>query len=133
MERKRLWKQGMAVLMTGAIIVGSLSPAMPSIAAAGSVTKSITALKTNGRGNALGIESEVPVFGRQMQSETIGAKQTAYRIVVNDLGGNVMWDSGKVNDSVSANITYEGKALQAKTMYQWKVTVTDETGKRVYV
>ena len=129
MERKQLWKQGMAVLMTGAMIAGSFGPALPSVAAGTSDVKSIVALKTNGRVNPLGIDSEVPVFGWQMQSDAIGAKQTAYRIVVTDLGGNVMWDSGKVKDSASTNIAYEGKALQAKTEYQWKVTVTDETGK----
>lgn len=124
---KHVWKKAVTVVLTGAVTVGSaFSPNMPVFAA--NSAKTIEELKTDGLSNPLGIDSEKPTFSWQMKSDTVGAAQSAYQIVVQDMSGNVMWDSGKVESKTSTYIEYAGKELAAKTQYQWYVKVTDEKG-----
>lgn len=125
MKKKRvILKKGVAVALTAAVVGTSFS--IPAFAD-GDV-KEIVSLTADGLVNPIGIDNAAPVFAWQMQSDEMGAAQTAYQIVVTDMGGNVMWDSGAVESGESANIKYEGEALAPKTQYQWKVTVTDENG-----
>ncbi|MBQ3373552.1 MAG: family 78 glycoside hydrolase catalytic domain [Oscillospiraceae bacterium] len=88
-------------------------------------------LKTNGRVNPIGIDESQPEFSWQMASDAVGAAQTAYHIVVEDEAGAIVWDSGKVESSVSVGILYEGEALQPAAAYTWSVTVTDQNGKEL--
>ncbi len=88
----------------------------------------IVNLKTEGMTDPLGLDEAEPAFSWQMQSDTIGAGQQSYQIVVTDDGGTVVWDSGVVESSVSNEIRYGGGALQPETAYTWKVTVTDNGG-----
>lgn len=88
----------------------------------------IVNLKTEGMVNPLGIDEAKPAFSWQMQSEAIGAAQKSYEIVVTDESGTVVWDSGRVESSVSHEIPYEGEELKPVTEYSWKVTVTDQEG-----
>ena len=61
-----------------------------------------------------------------------GQSQTAYQIMVAsskenlDAGNYDMWDSGKIDSTISVAIPYEGKTLEATHRYFWKVTVWDE-------
>ena len=88
----------------------------------------ITDPRTCGLTDPLGINTETPVFAWKMVSNRIGARQTAYRIVVKTASGEQVWDSGKVESSLSTEIRYEGSALAPQTAYTWEVTVTDENG-----
>ena len=88
----------------------------------------ITDPRTCGLTDPLGINTETPVFAWKMVSNRIGARQTAYRIVVKTASGEQVWDSGKVESSLSTEIRYEGSALAPQTAYAWEVTVTDENG-----
>ncbi|MCB9206393.1 MAG: family 78 glycoside hydrolase catalytic domain [Ignavibacteriales bacterium] len=62
-------------------------------------------------------------------------KQTAYRILVaseenlikNNKGD--FWDSGKTNSDKSVSISYNGKSLESKKSYFWKVKIWDSVGK----
>ena len=91
----------------------------------------ITNLTTEYQKNPIGLECGQPRFGWEMQSNRIGAAQSAYQIVVVDEQKNIVWDSGKVNDSQSVGVSYEGEALSSATAYTWKLTVWDENGNPV--
>ncbi len=62
-------------------------------------------------------------------------KQTAYQIIVASSLQNIredigdVWDSGKVSDSNSVEVEFNGKSLREKSDYYWKVKVwgTNET------
>ena len=85
-------------------------------------------LKTDGITDPLGIDSQQPAFSWQMQSDEVGAVQTAYHIVVQDDAQNTVWDSGVVESATSNEILYEGEPLVSSSQYTWNVTVTDQNG-----
>ena len=60
-----------------------------------------------------------------------GAAQTAYRIQVSKDKGfdNLVWDSGMELSDRSAFITYEGRPLESRTTYWWRVKVWDQDNK----
>lgn len=127
-RRNSLFKKNMAVVLAAAVAGSSLAGGLPVLAAEDTAGKSIVSLTTDGLENPIGVDTQTPVFSWQMQSDKIGAQQTAYQLVVTDMDGNTMWDSGTVESGISTNIRYEGEPLQPKTQYQWTVTVTDEDG-----
>ena len=87
-------------------------------------------LKVQGTTEPLAIEDIHPLFGWQMQSDVVGQKQQAYRIVVvRDSDERVVWDSQKVESGVSTNIRYMGVAMQPETAYKWRLTVWDASGR----
>jgi alpha-L-rhamnosidase len=90
----------------------------------------VTNLQVEYSNTPLGIDVARPRFGWQMRAPEGGRgySQSAYRIVLNNPGGAVMWDSGKVSSGSSAAIPYAGNALQATTRYNWSVTVWDQNG-----
>ncbi|MCR4673974.1 MAG: glycoside hydrolase family 78 protein [Lachnospiraceae bacterium] len=85
-------------------------------------------LKVDGIENPLGLDDETPSFSWQMESDVVGAAQKSYQITVEDEAGNSMWDSGEVTSQESNEIAYEGKELEAKSAYTWRVSVTDTAG-----
>lgn len=76
----------------------------------------------------LGIDVELPRFGWQMNApENLrGVYQTAYQLQVKSADGELVWDSGKVDNAKALAITYEGKPLKAETRYNWTVNVWDQ-------
>ena len=78
----------------------------------------------------LGLDEAHPRFSWQMNSSARNAKQTAYRIVVQDETGRAVWDSKKQNTDISLGIPYNGEALQAKTGYRWTLEVWDSAKKK---
>ena len=121
-------KRMLSLLMAGVLAATAVMAAVPAFAQSEDTEKNIVSLTTNGLVDPLGIDSEKPFFGWKMESDAVGAEQTAYQIVVTDAEGAVMWDSGLIEDSVSQNIYYDGLPLQPKTSYSWTVSVTDENG-----
>ena len=90
----------------------------------------ISQLKIQDTTEPLAIEDAHPLFSWQMESDVVGQKQQAYRIVVvREHDGRVVWDNKKVTDDVSNNIRYMGVALQPETAYEWHLTVWDAAGK----
>ena len=63
----------------------------------------------------LGLDEAHPRFSWQMNSTVRNAKQSAYRIVVQNESGQTVWDSKKQNTDISLGIQYAGEALKAKT------------------
>ncbi len=91
---------------------------------------SIHQLRVQDTKEPLAIEDTHPLFSWQMQSDVVGQKQQAYRIVViRESDGRVVWDSQRVESSVSNNIRYMGVALQPEMAYRWQLTVWDAAGK----
>lgn len=80
----------------------------------------------------LGIDAERPRFSWEMANtpEQRGEKQTAYQIVVRDEAGEAVWNSGKVESSISLHVRYSGQPLQPTTRYTWELTVWDENNKK---
>lgn len=88
----------------------------------------VTHLTVNYLPNPLGID-ERPMLSWQMQSDERGICQTAYQIQVaaskdNLTKGIFLYDSGRINDSHSVQIPYDGP-LRPTTRYYYKVRVWD--------
>ena len=95
---------------------------------------SVSHLLTEWLENPLGIDTLAPHFSWQMQHQQRGATQSAYQIQVASRpellhnGKADMWDSGKVASSQSLHVRYEGKPLQSRTTYYWRVRIWDHNG-----
>ncbi|MEO8609761.1 MAG: glycoside hydrolase family 78 protein [Chloroflexota bacterium] len=94
----------------------------------------ITQLICEYRINPLGIDVQNPRLSWQMQTERLGARQTAYQVraastleALHD-GKADLWDSGKIESDQSVHVMYAGQALRSRKRVYWKVTVWDETG-----
>lgn len=76
----------------------------------------------------IGIDVPIPRFGWQMHLDEgeRGTGQTAYRILVTDPSGEVVWDTEKVDDGSALAIPYHGSSLKPSTRYSWMVTVWDQ-------
>ena len=99
--------------------------ALPTI---GMAKVKVTHLTVNYLPNPLGID-EQPMLSWQMQSDERGISQTAYQIQVatskdNLTKGIFLYDSGKINDSHSVQMPYDGP-LRPTTRYYYKVRVWD--------
>ena len=77
----------------------------------------------------VGITDRTPEFSWIVPVRHRGARQSAYQIMVaskrNLLSSDRpdLWDSGKVEESASTAIEYEGAALSSDQSYYWKVRV----------
>jgi len=94
---------------------------------------SIVNLRTEYLDTPVGIDVPQPRLSWQMNSDHIGAAQTAFRVLVADTedklkSGNYVFDSGKNTSDQSLNVLYRGKVLKPSTRYFWKVQVWDEKG-----
>ena len=76
---------------------------------------------------ALGVARQNAAFGWKLRSDVAGARQTAYRILVEDENSETVWDSGKVCSDRQFGIEKEGGApLRPMEEYTFSVTVWDE-------
>ena len=91
----------------------------------------IIGLKTEYLVNPIGLDNPNPRFTWQMADTRIGAKQTAYRILVNTdsialaQGKAVQWNTGWLKTSISLKI-YTGALLKPFTKYYWRVDIADK-------
>jgi uncharacterized protein YjdB len=139
MANKKKW---LSAVLAAAMIVTSLAPAVPSVAAgateeAAVETASVYDMMVDSVTNPIGIDNETPRFSWKMDSNITGQKQTAYQIVVkewdviNQEPGEVVWDSKKTESDVSVDIPYSGDDLKSSAKYAWSVTVWDKDGNEV--
>ena len=125
MRRKRI-KRALALALSSCLLLGTV----PVSAAQTQIPQTqILGLTAEYLTNPVGIEADSIHFAWKMKSGRIGAKQTAYQIVVKD-GGSVVWDSKKVESDASTGIVCK-EALAEGTQYDWTVTVWDDKGKAV--
>jgi len=85
--------------------------------------------------NPLGIDNKYPRFTWQMRDETMGAKQSAYCIIVGtdsvsvSEGTGDVWNSSKVKSELNL-VRYNGKELEARKKYYWGVRIWNKKGIR---
>ncbi len=93
---------------------------------------SLTKLQVEYQDRPLGMDEPKPRFSWQMLSKTAnrGDKQSAYRVLVKDEKGKLVWDSQQVNSDISIGISYAGKALEARRKYTWEVQVWDQKNRK---
>lgn len=95
---------------------------------------SITHLSCEYLEDPLGIDTQKPRLHWQLNDSRLGARQTAYEILIgsDSLGllqnKGIVWNSGKRLSS-SQTTPYAGTALQPFTKYYWLVRVWDKDGK----
>ncbi len=96
-----------------------------------SVAQSPINLKTEYLVNPVGLDNPNPRFTWQMNDKRIGAKQTAFRILVSTdslalaQGKAAEWDTGWLQTSASLK-TYAGPLLKPFTKYYWRVDLADK-------
>ena len=66
----------------------------------------------------MGLDEARPRFSWQMRSEERGAAQAAYRLTLTDEQGQLVWDSGRVDDATSLAVPYAGTLLRPETRYR---------------
>lgn len=92
-------------------------------------------LRCESLSNPVGIDETEPRLSWRIESETFGAKQTAYHIMVAsspeqlEQGVGDLWDSGKVQSDQSMHVAYAAKPLESKMACFWKIMVWDKDGK----
>src|SRR5882757_8599240 len=90
-------------------------------------------LRCEYRVNPLGVDKAAPQLSWQSDSLTPNWKQAGYQILVasseSALSGKAdVWDSGRVDSSISVGIRYGGPKLLAAKRYFWKIRVWDAKG-----
>lgn len=91
-------------------------------------------LRTEFIENPIGIDEIHPRLLWRLEDKRVGARQTAYRILVDTDSSQLLtatanvWDSDWVKSSKSL-VTYQGKNLEPFTKYFWIVKVMDQNGK----
>ena len=89
----------------------------------------INRLQVEMKSNPMGIDVTQPRFSWQISSDKPDLMQVGYHIQVaaspEDLQAekNLLWDSGEVTSDQSLFIPYEGKTLQSRQPYYWRVKV----------
>ncbi|MBD3377537.1 Bacterial alpha-L-rhamnosidase [candidate division KSB1 bacterium] len=82
--------------------------------------------------NPIGLATVQPRFSWKNEFHANHSRQTAYQILVASSPELLkeesadLWDSGKVPDKKSIWVSYDGKALQSRSVGYWKVKVWDQ-------
>ncbi len=84
--------------------------------------------------NPLGIDIAKPRLSWQLLSSDNGVMQTAYEVRVAESpaklnSGKLIWTTGKINDSQSVDVIYNGPALSSMQIVYWQVRVWDNKNK----
>lgn len=97
--------------------------------------QSVTALKTEYLVNPIGLDNPNPRFTWQMNDASQGAKQTAYRILVDTDSASLvkaeakLWNTGWIASEKNL-IVYSGQLLKPFTKYYWRVDIADGNQKK---
>ncbi|WP_035797890.1 alpha-L-rhamnosidase [Butyrivibrio sp. MB2005] len=89
----------------------------------------IVECKTEYRSNPLGIDTSSPRFSWKLESDENDTLQKSAKVIVKNENGEIVWDSGEIEDGNLSEVCYEGDSLKAKTCYSFDVTVTDNHGR----
>lgn len=84
-------------------------------------------LTTEYKREPLGLDEAQPRFGWKLDSDQQDTVQASYRLQIVQ-GGDVVWDSGRVESAQSILNEYLGPNLAPRTEYDWTVTVWDNHG-----
>ena len=127
----RKGRRMLALLLSLSLIVSMVLPSTNAFAEEISDVV-ITNLKTNDMVDPVGVDVVPPTFSWQMESDTIGQKQTGYSVTVarDAAFTDIVWNPARENSGESVGIKYDGPALDAMTTYYWKVAVWDKDNKK---
>lgn len=95
-------------------------------------------LRTEMKVNPFGIDIQQPRFMWQIDTDMSDIRQSAYQIIVaesvTDLNNQqkLLWNSGKTSSDNSIFITYQGKPLESRKTYYWKVKVWTNKGESAW-
>lgn len=84
--------------------------------------------------NPLGLGETRPRLGWKLRTARRGARQVAYRVrAASDAGaltngGDLLWDSGRVESDASVHVVYQGPAPRSGEGVWWRVQAWDEAG-----
>ncbi len=124
----------LSMFLSSVLLFSTMGPAFAF--ASQPADTAITQCKVNDAVNPMGIDTQQPIFSWKMESDVVGQCQTAYQILVSsdpDFSDDEkqVWDSGRVEDSRSVGIEYQGDPLSPMTAYYWYVTVWDKDGQKI--
>ena len=127
--KNKLKQKLIASVLAMAMLASTVLPAGAADQPAGA-DFALTGLTTEYREAPIGIDTQAPRFSWKMTSPLIGQMQSAYEVKLYEgsAEGDPVWTTGRVEDSSSVAIRYDGEPLKAKTEYSWTVTVWDEHG-----
>ncbi len=94
----------------------------------GGTGPSATALRVDLQRAPRGIDSEHPEFSWVVESEEHDRRIGGYRLQVEDVGGELLWDSGEVADPRPWGVPYAGAPLKSSSGYRWRVLPIDDRG-----
>ncbi len=122
---KGFWKGLLAMALIACNLIGMSIAGNSAVVSQDVVT--VYGMTVNDITNPIGIDTKVPTFSWKLQSDTIGQKQTAYKLTVaaDDELSNVIWTSEKTDSDDTTDIPYGGESLNDCTRYYWQVTVWD--------
>jgi alpha-L-rhamnosidase len=108
------------VLMVGAFTLATIAHATEPLR--------VTGLTCEFAVDPLGVDVAKPRLSWRLESDRRGAKQTAYQITATGHDGAKLWDTGKLEDSSSQLISYDGEALRSSQGVSWRVRAWNENG-----
>jgi alpha-L-rhamnosidase len=94
----------------------------------------VQGLRTECLDNPLGVELQRPRLSWRLESERLGARQTAYHLRVAtsletlERGGADLWDSGKFSSAQCFDVPFDGPPLTSRQRCWWTVQVWDDAG-----
>ena len=97
-------------------------------------TTTLQRLRCEYQQNPLGIDVRQPRLSWQLVSDQRGAVQSAYQVQAAEsaealaVGGDLLWDSGKVASDQSLHVAYAGPALHSTQRCCWRVRAWDGAG-----
>ena len=83
----------------------------------------------------VGLQTEKPAFGWQFETNIRDQRQTAYQVLVAgsltemEKNRGDLWNSDKIKSYRSFSIQYNGKPLQSRQVFYWKVRAWDSKGR----
>lgn len=101
-----------------------------SIACLAAQALTVGTLRTQYLENPVGLDNPNPSFSWQLSSDHRSTVQKSYQVEIGtdqNMSG-IVYDSGTVESSSSANVKLAGLQLEPSTRYYWRVTVTDNNG-----
>ncbi len=102
---------------------------MPYIYGKSKAGISVVDLKCEYETNPIGIDALSPQLSWRIESDTRNTVQSAYQIMVASTVEQLkndnpdIWDSGKINSSLSTGVNYEGQKPTSRQRYYWKVRI----------
>lgn len=119
------------LVISGLSAPAATAPATSGVVAAASWSSAsgleVSDLTVQGLVAPLGVDVEQPTFGWTASSNAQGASVSGAQVVVSNVGGDVVWDSERVEGEGLDRLKFAGD-LQPKTRYTWKVRLFDGEG-----